>query len=285
MAVRRFEGLDHATLYAKCRPKPPPVLIQAILEYLGLRREPEVEPNGKKWGIAVDVGCGTGQCTSLLSPHFKRVYGYDVSEAQVKEATLKNEHSNIEYKASPAESLPLPSACADLVTCSQCFHWFDQNRFYAEVQRVLKPGGVLAAFGYRNAWVELVGHPENEAIRGLITRRYQSPVLEPFFDRKELDMVGNKYRDIEFPLKGFLRREGIMSTIETNAAEMLFYFKSWASVQKALKSDPQQAEAALDEFKSDFSTTSGTRDLEGTLLESHFEFFLLMGYNSQSPDS
>ena len=36
----------------------------------------------------------------------------------------------------------------DLVTVAQAIHWFDLEKFYAEAKRVLKPGGVIAAWTY-----------------------------------------------------------------------------------------------------------------------------------------
>ena len=67
------------------------------------------------YDYAVDIGCGSGQSTELLSPYFQKVYGnpsfflsfsyenntilgYDVSENQIKEARTRNTISNIEYK-------------------------------------------------------------------------------------------------------------------------------------------------------------------------------------------
>ena len=43
-----------------------------------------------------------------------------------------------------AEATGLPGASADAVTVAQAFHWFDGPRALAEIDRVLRPGGVLA---------------------------------------------------------------------------------------------------------------------------------------------
>ena len=60
---------------------------------------------------------------------------------------------------SPAETLPVPSSSADLVTVSTAAHWFDLPRFLREVDRVLAPGGVLAMYGYCGAWATVKGKP------------------------------------------------------------------------------------------------------------------------------
>ena len=55
----------------------------------------------------------------------------------------------VSFRVSPGEDM---SFCADnsvdLVTSAQAMHWFDLDKFYAEVKRVLKRSGVLATYGY-----------------------------------------------------------------------------------------------------------------------------------------
>jgi SAM-dependent methyltransferase len=45
-----------------------------------------------------------------------------------------------------AEDTGLPDGCADVVTASQAMHWFDPGRALPEIARLLRPGGVLAAY-------------------------------------------------------------------------------------------------------------------------------------------
>jgi SAM-dependent methyltransferase len=50
--------------------------------------------------------------------------------------------------AGSAEATGLPDECADIVTASQALHWFDPARALPEIARVLRPGGVFAAYDY-----------------------------------------------------------------------------------------------------------------------------------------
>ena len=52
----------------------------------------------KPFKVAVDVGCGSGQSTRPLAPHFEKVIGIDVSEAQIAAARQTDNPSNVEYR-------------------------------------------------------------------------------------------------------------------------------------------------------------------------------------------
>ena len=142
MAIRLFEGKEHAKLYAKYRPTFPDDIYDEILKYCSSN-------TGRD--LAVDVGCGSGQSTRPLSRYFRKVIGSDVSEQQIQSAIAKTteEHGNITYQTSPGEDLSfIDDNSVDLITVSQALHWLDHDVFYAEVRRVLKETGVFAAYGY-----------------------------------------------------------------------------------------------------------------------------------------
>lgn len=46
----------------------------------------------------MDVGCGSGQGTMLLAPHFARVVGVDVSPAQLEMALTQNTPPNVSFR-------------------------------------------------------------------------------------------------------------------------------------------------------------------------------------------
>ncbi|KAK7071204.1 hypothetical protein SK128_003824 [Halocaridina rubra] len=82
------------------------------------------------------------------SDHFESVIGVDFTPAQLELARSRNPFANVTFKEGVAESLPVSDGSVDLVTSSMAVHWFNIPKFYAEVDRVLKPGGVLACYSY-----------------------------------------------------------------------------------------------------------------------------------------
>lgn len=161
MAIRLFEGQEHAKLYAKYRPTYPDALYEEIFRYCTTH----VTCNASS-DTAVDVGCGSGQSTRPLCRYFRHVIGSDVSEEQIKSAiaqTNSSEAENIQFQISPGEDLSfLEDNSADLVTIAQALHWMNHDLFYAEVERVLKPGGVFAVYGYGENVIDI---PEAEQLQ------------------------------------------------------------------------------------------------------------------------
>ena len=96
-------------------------------------------------GYGLDVACGTGMSTIALAAFAAHVVGLDVSPEMMRVAPPE---ANVGYMLGRAEQLPFAAATLDAVTCSSGVHWFDQERFYAELHRVVRPGG----------WVGLYDH-------------------------------------------------------------------------------------------------------------------------------
>ena len=96
--------------------------------------------------LAWDCATGNGQAALGLTPHFRKIIATDASPRQIAQA---HPHPKVTYLVAPAERTPLPDGLVDLVTVATAFHWLDFPRFYAEVRRVAKPDGILAAWGYK----------------------------------------------------------------------------------------------------------------------------------------
>ena len=56
--------------------------------------------------------------------------------------------AHIEYREGVAHQTGLPDGCADIVTAAQAFHWMEPTTTLAEIARILRPGGLFAAYDY-----------------------------------------------------------------------------------------------------------------------------------------
>ena len=129
-----MEFKDHfskqSRLYSESRPRYP----KELFEYLKTLA-PSLE-------LVWDCATGNGQAAVSLAEHFEKVIATDASPQQIDNVIEKE---NVEYLVAPAEEIYLEDETVDMVTVATALHWFDHSRFFPEVKRVLKPGGVLAA--------------------------------------------------------------------------------------------------------------------------------------------
>ena len=124
-----------AAQYALARPQYPAALFDWIAAVAPSR------------GLCWEAGCGSGQATRDLALRFERVHAGDPSAAQIAQAPSL---ANVDFVVEAGEQCSLPDASADLACVAQALHWFDRQAYFAEVARVLKPGGVLVAWGYQD---------------------------------------------------------------------------------------------------------------------------------------
>eukprot|EP00741_Cyanophora_paradoxa_P022647 tig00021493_g21872.t1 len=102
-------------------------------------------------GLILDVSCGPGQMGRRLmqSGQFARVYGVDASEAMLREAMRKREAGAIDgypLLRADVERLPFADASVAGLYAGAAIHcWPDVPAAFAEMARVLRPGGRLVA--------------------------------------------------------------------------------------------------------------------------------------------
>ncbi len=107
----------------------------------------KIKPGDK----VLDVGCGTGNLTLTAKKYVGAsgsVYGIDASPEMIGEARKKAKHSSLEavFEVGLIEKLPYPDATFDVVISRLVIHHLPDDlkrRGFAEIFRVLKPGGLL----------------------------------------------------------------------------------------------------------------------------------------------
>ena len=60
-------------------------------------------------------------------------------------AAARTSASNVRYQAGYGHATGLPDGGADIVTASQALHWMEPEPTFAEVARIVRPGGIFAA--------------------------------------------------------------------------------------------------------------------------------------------
>ena len=147
--VGRYASPGFARRYHAYRPRPPRALVDLVRQVAG--QDPP-------W-LVVDLGAGTGLSSILWAGHAVRVIGIEPMEEMRQVAMTVSCAPNVEYRASVAHDTDVPDGAADVVTCSQSFHHMDAEPTLAEIERILRPGGVFVAYDYD---VPPVVHPAAE---------------------------------------------------------------------------------------------------------------------------
>lgn len=122
--------------------------------------------------LVVDIGSGTGLSTRIWAGRADQVIGIEPNADMRAEAESRTtDAGNIRYREGVSTATGLPDGCADIVTCVQSLHWMEPEPTFAEIARILRPGGVFA--GVDCDWPPLV-HWELDAAYTACSERVKS---------------------------------------------------------------------------------------------------------------
>ena len=170
-----------------------------------------------------DCAAGNGQATRGLTERFARVFATDASAEQIASAPVL---PNAEFRVALAEDSGLSAGSTDLVTVAQALHWFELERFYAEVNRVLRPGGVLAVWAYG------INRVEGEAVDA-IAQDFYGNILGPYWPPSR-QLVESGYRTLPFPFTEIAPPEFRMEA-QWTLERLLGYFSTWSATSRYRK--------------------------------------------------
>jgi SAM-dependent methyltransferase len=176
--------------------------------------------------VVWDCATGNGQAALALRNKVSTVVASDQSAAQLANAP---QHDGIYYLRSMAERIPLRSHSIDLVTVAQALHWFDFDRFYAEVRRVLRPGGRIAVWTYSFLSVS----PQLGEDVDAVIKSFYHDVIGPYWP-PERCWVDEHYRSIPFPFDE-LDTPSFSIEVEWDLNATFGYMGSWSAVQQYVK--------------------------------------------------
>ncbi|XP_078605714.1 putative methyltransferase DDB_G0268948 isoform X1 [Branchiostoma floridae x Branchiostoma japonicum] len=267
MSVHLFNEADHAELYQKYRPTYGPELAEKIVTFV--RDKVKTTPLDQ----AVDIGCGSGQSTVILAPHFQWVMGIDVSESQVAIAAAQNKLGNVQYRVGGAEHIPLPDSSVDLVTCGTSAHWFDFPKFHKELDRVLRPLGCLAIYCYS---INYLSYKDvTQELNRIFDEFYFGPIHDYWHEKRW--HVDDKYQRIPMPYKGYVRDDSMTIEMDYTLPGYIGYLSTWSSYREYCKRYPEDNGAILQNLQQRlYEATKATKPPEEVIIHVSYPVVLLM---------
>jgi len=169
----------------------------------------------------LDIGCGTGEAFAALARRFPaaRVIGVDIALGMLDRARARTPAWKRLIGARPAalvgadaERLPLAPACAQLVHSNLTLQWCRPEAVFAEMARVLEPGGLFlfSTFGpdtlkeLRQAFAAVDGHDHvntfvdmHDLGDALVHAGFADPVMEMEVLTLEYADVAGVARDLK----------------------------------------------------------------------------------------
>ena len=129
---------------------------------------------------ALEIACGTGRVTRHLRkviPATAKLIASDISPDMLAVAKEKLEGLDIDWRIIDAHELPFGENTLDLVVC--CFGYMfvpDKTKAFAEVYRVLKPGGMFLF----TTWDRLENNAASFVSRTIMKGYLEQPLPESY---------------------------------------------------------------------------------------------------------
>ena len=218
--------------YARYRPAYPQELYKFLKEKLTITE------------TAWDCGTGNGQVAGELANFFQKVEATDISKQQLENAVKK---PNIQYSVKRAEETNFPDNSFDLITVAQAVHWFNFKTFYNEVERVLKPNGIIALIGYSL-------FKSNLETDKLIHKFYKD-IIGPFWD-EERRYLNEKYQTIPFPFQE-IETPAFQQEYQWSFDHLIGYLETWSAVKHYEK---EKGENPVNLIKNELKTAFGNKN-------------------------
>lgn len=264
------ESNFNTTHYNLARPSYPDEFYNTLIEYH--------DSTNSAHELALDIGCGSGFVAFKLIDFFEKVIGTDISSTMVSQCRkTAKPNENIQFLVGSAEQAPpeIQENSVDLITGAECCHWVDHEKFFKESFRILKPGGTLAYWFYKDPI--FIGHDKANEIYTNYT--YNSSMemnkddtferyMGPYYQQPGHDYLRTLMKEIEVPTKYYknvVRHEydpvhhGADSTKTTlyiskkiTLPAFLNYVKSWSAYHTWMTEHGSKydiAEAFVNELK------------------------------------
>lgn len=168
--------------------------------------------------IVLDIACGEGYGSNLMSQKASFVYGVDIDNRAVQEAKLKYKKENLEFIVGNASKIPIDEGKIDVVVSFETIEHHDMHdEMMSEIRRVLKSTGILIISTpdklyysdernfknqfhikelYKQEFVDLIN--ENFSKMQLLTQKYSNgnSIIQDEIEHNSLRVFSGNYEEI-----------------------------------------------------------------------------------------
>jgi ubiquinone/menaquinone biosynthesis C-methylase UbiE len=141
----------------------------------------------------LEYGCGTGSHSMEMARMGAEVVGIDISEQGIRVATERAAEANLPnatYEVMDAEEMTFPDCSFDLIIGEGILHHLDLEKCYAEISRVLKPGG-------KAVFMEPLGHNPAIVLFRRVTPSMRTEDEHPLMKR-DLDLARKYFGRVRY---------------------------------------------------------------------------------------
>ena len=227
-----FDG--DADQYDTFRIAPPAIIVETLTRILGNRPH-----------RVVDLGCGTGLSTTIWIGEADEIIGIEPnSDMRTRASRAFSDQPTAGIRDGTNARTGLDDESVDIVTCSQSLHWMDPDDTHPEILRILRPGGILAAFSYampptvdpvlEKAFLDVL-HTANRLIRerGLYTDVKAWPIIQHLEHMKQSGCYG------------YTKEVRVHQEVRGTAIDFFGLIRNYGSIDRALKAGITEPELAI----------------------------------------
>ncbi|PWN33230.1 S-adenosyl-L-methionine-dependent methyltransferase [Meira miltonrushii] len=179
------EGSFNVSEYLSKRPQYPEKIYDLIIDY---------HKHGNTQTL-LDLGCGPGQGSWPFLGIFDNVIGVDPGEGMIKHARQAYEQIAKDRicAVESLDSLKVPERSVDLAIAATAAHWFDMQRTYAHLSKLVKSGGTVAF------WTYDLAYPKYHSSTAEMVSRFAYEDMAQYVDLQGCKRIQSLYKELDQP--------------------------------------------------------------------------------------
>jgi ubiquinone/menaquinone biosynthesis C-methylase UbiE len=188
--------------------------------------------------VVLDIACGEGYGTNLLSKVATKVSGVDIDANTIVEASLKNKSENIEFKEGNTSNIPFENSLFDVVVSFETIEHHNQHHeMLKEIKRVLKPGGLL-----------IISTPDKHVytdLKGTINKFH----IKELYKKEFVELMSTYFTNATIFNQKFITGSYIYADTNSSEQSMIWYNGNFEQIQKTTKPEGEYTIAIASDEK------------------------------------